>query len=105
MAEALPAYLSLNGGPSAVVTVGALLTLLNVFLRPILRVITLPLKLFATILALAIVNGIFIWVVTVVVGRMDPAVVTLEIRGGIGGWIVVALWFGMGNWLLRALLK
>ena len=98
-------YFSLDGGMPAYVIVGALITLLNIFFRPILNVLTLPLKLFATILAVIIANGAFVYVVHLVTLRMDPALVKLEIFGGPWGWIVVALCFGLANWILKEMFK
>ena len=98
-------YFSLDGGMPAYVIVGALITLLNIFFRPILAVLTLPLKLFATILAVIIANGAFVYVVHLVTLRMDPALVRLEIYGGAWGWIVVALCFGLANWILKEIFK
>ncbi|MFH0770239.1 MAG: phage holin family protein [Candidatus Peregrinibacteria bacterium] len=95
----------LSGGIPACIIVGSLLTLMNLFVRPLLRLITLPLKLFATILSVIIVNGVFVWVTTLITDRMDPALVSLQIYGGLLGWIIVAAAFGMANWIMKELLK
>lgn len=94
-------YIMVLGGIMAYVTVGALLTLMNLFVRPLLALATLPLKLFATLLAIIIVNGVFLWLTEKIVAFMDPGIVFLEIRGGIGGWLVVAIILGIGNWIIR----
>ncbi|MDD5751912.1 MAG: phage holin family protein [Candidatus Peribacteraceae bacterium] len=105
MAHYLDQYFALTGGLRAVIIVGALITLLNLLVRPVLAIITLPLKLFATILAVIIVNGIFVWLIQRIVSEMDPAVVALEIFGSLWGWVVVAAVFGFGNWLEKEILK
>ncbi|MDD5041869.1 MAG: phage holin family protein [Candidatus Peribacteraceae bacterium] len=105
MATYLDQYFALTGGWRAIVIVAALLTLLNLLVRPILAVLTLPLKLFATILAVIVVNGVFVWVVHLLVLKMDPAIVGLEIFGGVWGWIVVAASIGFANWVMKEILR
>jgi putative membrane protein len=95
----------LDGGLPAYIIIGSLLTLMNVIVRPILHVLTLPLKLFATILALIIVNGLFLLLTEKISQAFDPALVVLHIDGGIGGWILVAIILGMANWVMKVILK
>ncbi len=105
MATYLDQYFALTGGWRAIVIVGALFTLLNLLVRPILAVLTLPLKLFATILAVIVVNGVFVWLVHLIVLRMDPAIVGLTIFGGLWGWIVVATAIGFANWVMKEIIR
>ncbi|MFH1444532.1 MAG: phage holin family protein [Candidatus Peregrinibacteria bacterium] len=105
MATYLDQYFALTGGWRAIIIVGALLTLLNLLVRPVLAILTLPLKLFATILAVIVVNGLFVWLVHLLVLKMDPAVVGLEIFGGVWGWIVVASAIGFANWIMKEILR
>ncbi len=105
MATYLDQYFALTGGWRAIIIVGALLTLLNLLVRPVLAILTLPLKLFATILAVIVVNGLFVWLVHLLVLKMDPAVVGLEIFGGVWGWIVVASAIGFANWVMKEILR
>lgn len=101
----LDEYVIVSGGWPAYVIIGALMTLLNLTLRPFLNAITLPLRLLATLLAIIIVNGVFLWIVYAVTLRMDPDLVVLTIDGGIGGWIVVALVIGVANWAAKLVTK
>jgi len=105
MATYLDQYFALTGGWRAIIIVGALLTLLNLLVRPVLAVLLLPLKLFATILAVIVVNGLFVWLVHLIVLKMDPAIVGLEIFGGVWGWIVVAAAIGFANWLMKEMIR
>lgn len=98
-------YFGLDGGMPAYVIVGALITLLNIFFRPILNVLTLPLKLFATLIAIIAANGAFVYVVHLVTLQMDPTLVRFEIYGGPWGWVVIAICFGFANWVLREMFK
>lgn len=101
----LPQYLTVFGGWAAFVVIGSLITLLNFVLRPILDILTLPLKLFATIFAVILVNGVFLWMVYQITLRMDPSLISMTITGGLTGWIVLSVVLGTGNWLVRHLVK
>jgi len=102
LARYLDEYFQLTGGLGAYVVVGSLITLMNLIVRPVLEILLLPLKLFATLLAIVILHAAFVQLTAMIVHKMDPGVVTLEIFGGLLGWVVVAGILGFGNWLLRA---
>jgi len=104
MAVYLSQYFGLEGGIIAYIVVGALLTLMNMFVRPVLDIITLPLKLFATIIAIIIVNGVFVQLVHMIAQNFRPDLVTLDIYGGLWGWTVVAVAFGFTNWVLKEIM-
>lgn len=98
-------YFVVTGGFVAYTVFGALITLLNFFIRPILYVIALPFKLFATILALIIVNGLFVQLLYESGLYLDQSIVTLDIQGGLMGWGIVAIAFGLSNWFMKIALK
>lgn len=100
IARAWPQYLSIGGGWTALVVVGALLTLLNMFLRPFLNVITLPFKLLFTLFTVIIVNVFFLFVAQAIAKLFDPAVASMVLQGGISGWLTVAVVLGLGNWAM-----
>lgn len=105
MATYMPSYIGVTGGWKAWVIIAALITLMNLLVTPVLEIIVLPLRFFATILAIILVNGLFLWLTMKIVGMMEPSLVTMEIRGGILGWVVVALVLGLGKWLMKVMLK
>jgi putative membrane protein len=105
MAKYLDQYFFVTGGLKAWVVIAALITLMNLFVRPILNVVTLPLRFFATMLAVILVNAVFLWLTVGIVKQMDPTMVLLDIQGGIGGWLVVALVLGFANWLMKMIIK
>jgi len=101
----LPEYFVVQGGVFAYLVIGALLTLLNIFVRPILKILAFPLKLFATLTALILVNGIFIFLIYFITQQMDSSLVMLQIGGGIVGWILVSILLGFGNWLIKLIIR
>lgn len=96
----LPEYLVIDGSWAALPTVAALLMLLNIFARPVLKVLTLPLKLFMTIVAIILANGLFLWILEKIADKFDPSVAIVTVQGGMGGWLLVALILGLANWLI-----
>lgn len=105
MAEYVDRYFFLTGGFPAYLVMGSLITLLNLFVRPILYLITLPLKLFATILASVLVNGLFVQLILEISQYMDQKILTLDIEGGFVGWLTVATILGFANWVIKVVLK
>lgn len=98
-------YFFVQGGWPGYVIIGALLTLENLLVRPLLDLATMPLKLLATLVAFILVNGVFLWLTVTIASMMDPTLVALQIGGGIGGWIVVMIVLGTANWLMKISLK
>ena len=97
----LPQYFAVHGGLPAYIIIGSLLTLMNMFLRPLLSIITFPLHLLFTLATTIAVNAFFLFVIYEISLKMDPNVVTLAIKGGLSGWLIVSLLFGVGNWFMK----
>jgi len=103
LARFLEQYFFVSGGFPAYIIIGALITLMNIFVRPILLLVTAPLRLFATIIAIILVNGGFLYLTSLIADKMDPELVQFGILGGIGGWVVVSIVFGFVNWVAKEL--
>ncbi len=97
-----PQYIVLTGGPQGFLIVGFLVTALNVLVRPLLDLIALPLKLLLTIIAILIVNVVFVWILVLVANMIDPNLLQIH---GVTGWVLVALFLGAGNWIIKVLLR
>lgn len=100
----LPQYVAVFGGAPAYVIIGSLLTLGNIFLRPLLNIVTFPFHLLFTLATTVVVNGLFLWLVYRITLLMDPGIVSLAVTGGIMGWIVVSCVIGAGNWVMKHIL-
>jgi putative membrane protein len=98
-------YVFLTGGLEGVLMVGAVLTILNATLRPILNLLTLPIKFIMYFAAVLISNAVFLWITREILLQVDPNIVVFEILGGMWGWIVVSLLLGAGNWILKHVMK
>ncbi len=105
LTKLIPGEFEVTGGIQAMIVVGILVMIFNAVLRPILSIVTFPLKLFANLIAIIIVNGAILYAVLKITQLMDPSLITLTIGGGFGGWIVASIAFGFLNWLLKHLLS
>ena len=98
-------YFFVAGGLPAFIILGSLLTIMNVIVRPILYVVTLPLHFLFSLLTLILVNSAFLWLTLRIVAELDPAVITLSIDKGLLGWSIASLLLGLSNWVFKELLK
>lgn len=105
LAEFVDQYFFVGGGIPAYIIIGALITLMNIFVRPLLVILTSPLRLLATLVAMMIVNGGFLYFTLLITDRMDPEIVQFGILGGVGGWIVTSIIFGFINWIVKEMFK
>lgn len=97
----LPQYITINGGIAAIIILAALLTLMNMFVRPFLALVTFPLHLLATLITTILVNLLFLWLLTHFADRLDPRIATFSVLGGLDGWLIVSSVLGLGHWLLK----
>lgn len=101
--EFLPAYVTIVGGLPAYIILGLLLMILNMTVRPILKLITFPLHFIFSILATIIVNVLFLWIVYQITLLLDPNILVFALTGGVVGWLVVSTVLGIANWFLKHL--
>lgn len=104
LAYLLPNHFVVGGGFTGILIIGILIGIFNILIKPILSIITLPIRLLSDILASIIVNSLFLWFVEGIVQGIDVQIVTLDIRGGFFGFLLVAAVFGLLNWIMKNLL-
>ncbi len=95
----------LEGGTKAIVLVGIVFAFVNWIVAPILRVISLPIKFFAWIIAFVLVNVITMWFAVWFVDALAVEGISLAIDGGIIGWLTMSVILGFCNWLVKIILK
>ena len=105
LAVYFPAYFLLEGGLQAIAIAGLTLTALNWLVVPLLHVLSLPIKFFAWIIAFLLVNAVALWLTVWFIGALGIEGVSLAVGGGIVGWALLSLFFGIANWLVRAIVK
>ncbi|MBT6052281.1 MAG: hypothetical protein HOG49_36215 [Candidatus Scalindua sp.] len=98
-------FFLLEGGTKAIVLVGIVFAFVNWIVAPILRVISLPIKFFAWIIAFVLVNVITMWFAVWFVDALAVEGISLAIDGGIIGWLTMSVILGFCNWLVKIILK
>ncbi|MEQ1849856.1 MAG: phage holin family protein [Candidatus Peribacteraceae bacterium] len=99
----MPTYVTIFGGMAAYVIIGALLTLMNLFVRPILKIATAPARFIFGLPFVVLLNAGFFWLTYQIVLRMDPTLVVLAVSGGWWEWVVVSVIVGLVNWGMKKL--
>ena len=94
-------YFTLTGGLQGVVIAGLLLGVLNILVRPVLEILTLPIKLFATLIAVIIVHGVLIQVAVWLLQQPFNSTIVLTINGGLVGWVFTMCIIGVSNWVAK----
>ena len=100
-----PLFFVLQGGLKPLVLVGIILTILNWLVVPVLHLLSLPIKLFAWIVAFFLVNAAALWLAAEVVNSLAVEGISLTIQGGIVGWLTLSFFLGIGNWFVKSVLK
>ena len=101
----LGTWFVVTGGWPAYIIIAALITLMNIFVLPVLNLLAAPLKFLMTAVAVLLVNGIFLWLTVRIVSWMEPTLVTLKISGGIPGWFIVLITLGIAKSLMNHILR
>ena len=93
-----------EGGTLGYVLVGVVIGLLNAFVRPILKILSLPLIFLTAGLFLLVVNALILWIAQHVVEILDVGGIALRIDGM---WYYIAAVFALGifNYLFQKLLR
>jgi uncharacterized membrane protein YvlD (DUF360 family) len=94
-------YVTIFGGMAAYVIIGALLTLMNLFVRPILHIATAPARFIFGLPFVILLNAAFFWLTYQIILRMDPTLVVLAVSGGWWGWTLVSVIVGAVNWGMK----
>lgn len=105
MSTFLDQYFSIQGGLIAFLIIGLLITLMNAVVRPLINLVLLPFKFFIGFIAVLVANAFFLWVTERIVEHMDPTVVILRVDQGLGGWLLIAVVLGLGNWVMKVALR
>lgn len=101
----LEQYFYLTGGIPAYIIIASLLTLMNLIIRPLLRIIFAPFHLVFGLIATILMNWLFLFIIQKIAEKMDAAVVTLTFFGGFTGWMILAVIFGVSNWAMKMVVK
>ena len=95
LSRAMPDRFFVGGGVPGFIIIGALLTLLQIFVRPLLKLLTLPLRLLLGGIAWILASALLLLALQDGALLFDPAIVSLTVTGDLRGWFTVALALGL----------
>lgn len=102
MSTYMSEYFVITGGYRAWILLGVVFAVLNLLVRPILTLLSFPLKLVMTLAAFIVANGLFLWIALKISESFDPALLTFRIEGGVVGWLLCILAIGLAHTILKA---
>ena len=93
-----------TGGTLGYVLVGVILGLLNLFIKPVLKILSLPFIFLTAGLFVVILNTLILWIAVQLIAILDVAGITLSITG-VWTYVVAVCAFGIINYLFQKLIR
>jgi len=93
-----------TGGVKFFVIGGVTMGVINSIIKPILKLITLPLQIITLGLSLILLNGVIFWIFTVFIDTIVVPGVTIQVHGIITH-LFAGLIFGLINWLANLIIR
>ena len=87
------------------VVVGVAIGIVNTFVRPILKLLSLPFVMLTMGLFLIVINAIVVWIVEWVFRELLTTSIQLIITGGFASYVLVGFTLGIINTVLHWILK
>lgn len=93
-----------TGGWKFFMIAGIFIGLLNVIVKPILKLLSLPFVLLSAGLFLIVINAVILWLTKHLLEVAAIGDIRLIISG-IGNYLVAAFVFGLANWIVHIFIK
>lgn len=87
-----------TGGIAFFAVGGIIMGFLNSIVKPVLKLLTLPLQILTLGLSLIILNGIIFWIFDIIINTIVIREITLQIPN-ITTYLLAGLLFGLINWI------
>lgn len=100
----LPKDIIYTGGLAFFVLGGLIMGILNSIVKPVLKLLTLPLQIITLGLSLILLNGIIFWIFDVIIDTMVIKGITIQVNG-IVTYALAGLLFGLINWIEHLLIR
>lgn len=97
LAAGLSSHITYHGGAGAIIAAGCILAVLNMLLRPLLVLLSLPAVILSLGLFMFIINGLVVYIAS---GLYSPLQITSFWSAVFAGIII-----GLVNWVISALLE
>lgn len=96
--------LLVEGGVRAFLVAGFVLGFLNFFIKPILKLLSLPFLFFSMGVFMVVINGVVLFLMKYILDFLEIGGITVAVQGGFLNYFLVALVLGVINWILTVLL-
>lgn len=93
-----------EGGWLAPIIVGVILTVLNFFVKPVLKFLSFPLVFFSAGLFIIVINAFILYLANYLLLVMDVSGVSMHVESLLT-YLLAAVIFGVANWLIHWFLK
>lgn len=100
----MPKDILYTGGLAFFAAGGLVMGILNSIVKPILKLLTLPLQIITLGLSLIILNGIIFWIFKVIIDTIVIKGVTLQVNGT-ATYALAGVLFGLINWIEHLLIR
>lgn len=99
----LPQNIVYTGGLAFFALGGIVMGLINSIIKPILKLVTLPLQILTLGLSLILLNGLMFWIFDQIIGTLLIEGITLQVIG-VKTYFLAGFIFGLLNWLEHLLI-
>ena len=96
--------ISYTGGIKFFIIAGLVIGLLNTFVKPLLKIVSLPFVLITAGLFLIVINALILWITSYFLNIIEFRDVTFTFVGT-GSYLIGAILFGVVNWAEHLLIK
>jgi len=100
----LPEDVIYTGGVKFFVVAGLFMTIINLVIKPILKILALPFVILTAGLFMIFINAFLLWFLKYALDIVKFQDVSLVIHTK-GGYLVAGLLFGLLNWILNAIFR
>ena len=93
-----------TGGIKFFLIGGFIIGLLNLFVKPLMKLLSMPLMILTIGLFSIVINAIIFWLTMKIVNGIHVSEVSVQISG-VMTYLLAAIIFGISNWLIHILIK
>lgn len=93
-----------TGGLKFFIVAGLFMTIINMVLKPILKVLAFPFVILTAGLFMILINAFLLWILTLVLHASQIQDVSLVIPTK-GSYLIAGLLFGLLNWVLNTIFR
>jgi putative membrane protein len=100
----MPKDITYTGGIAFFVVAGLFMTIINIFIKPILKILALPFIILTAGLFMIFINAFLLWILSYSLDIIKFQNVSLVIQSK-GSYLVAGLLFGLLNWVLNSIFR